>query len=57
MSYRAGIATIHQEISLVPTMSVAHNLFPGREAVDKKIVLGTRLFTKEDVAAGGEPIS
>ena len=28
---RAGIATIHQELSLVPTMSVADNLFLGRE--------------------------
>jgi len=27
----AGIATIHQELSLVPTMSVADNLFLGRE--------------------------
>jgi ribose transport system ATP-binding protein len=28
---RAGIAAIHQELSLVPTMSVADNLFLGRE--------------------------
>ena len=28
---RAGIATIHQELSLVPSMSVADNLFLGRE--------------------------
>jgi ABC-type sugar transport system ATPase subunit len=28
---RAGIATIHQELSLIPTMSVADNLFLGRE--------------------------
>lgn len=28
---RAGIATIHQELSLVATMSVADNLFLGRE--------------------------
>ena len=27
----AGIATIHQELSLVPSMSVADNLFLGRE--------------------------
>ncbi len=27
----AGIATIHQELSLVPTMTVADNLFLGRE--------------------------
>ena len=30
-SVRAGIATIHQELSLVPTMSVSDNLFLGRE--------------------------
>ena len=28
---RAGIATIHQELSLVPSMSVADNFFLGRE--------------------------
>jgi ABC-type sugar transport system ATPase subunit len=28
---RAGIATIHQELSLVPSMSVSDNLFLGRE--------------------------
>ena len=28
---RAGIATIHQELSLVPTMSISDNLFLGQE--------------------------
>jgi galactofuranose transport system ATP-binding protein len=28
---RAGIATIYQEVNLIPTMSVARNLFLGRE--------------------------
>jgi monosaccharide-transporting ATPase len=28
---RAGISTIYQEVNLVPLMSVAHNLFLGRE--------------------------
>ena len=32
---RAGIATIHQELSLVPTMSVADNLFLGRETAGR----------------------
>ncbi|MEW5982238.1 MAG: sugar ABC transporter ATP-binding protein [Acidobacteriota bacterium] len=32
---RAGIATIHQELSLVPTMSVADNLFLGREVTGR----------------------
>jgi ABC-type sugar transport system ATPase subunit len=31
---RAGIATIHQELSLVPSMSVSDNLFLGQERVD-----------------------
>ncbi len=30
---RAGIATIHQELSLVPSMSVSDNLFLGQESV------------------------
>jgi ribose transport system ATP-binding protein len=30
---RAGIATIHQELSLVPAMSVSDNLFLGRERI------------------------
>jgi ABC-type sugar transport system ATPase subunit len=29
---RTGIATIHQELSLIPTMSVSDNMFLGREA-------------------------
>jgi len=32
---RAGIVTIHQELSLVPTMSVADNLFLGNERTDR----------------------
>ncbi|MFC3386446.1 ATP-binding cassette domain-containing protein, partial [Couchioplanes caeruleus subsp. azureus] len=28
---RAGISAIHQEVNLIPLMSVAHNLFLGRE--------------------------
>ena len=39
---RAGIATIHQELSLVPSMTVADNLFLGREA--------TRRFGRVDFA-------
>lgn len=31
----AGIATIHQELSLVPTLTVADNLFLGRERADR----------------------
>ena len=32
---RAGIATIHQELSLVGSMSIADNLFLGREASER----------------------
>ena len=32
---RAGVSTIHQELALVPTMSVADNLFLGRERTDR----------------------
>ena len=32
---QAGIATIHQELSLVPSMSVADNLFLGRETTGR----------------------
>jgi len=32
---RAGIATIHQELSLVPTLSVVDNLFLGSERTDR----------------------
>jgi ABC-type sugar transport system ATPase subunit len=32
---RAGISTIHQELALVPTMSVTDNLFLGREVSDR----------------------
>jgi ABC-type sugar transport system ATPase subunit len=32
---RAGVATIHQELSLVPSMSVADNLFLGRETTGR----------------------
>jgi len=32
---RAGVSTIHQELALVPTMSVADNLFLGRERADR----------------------
>jgi len=31
----AGISTIHQELSLVPSLTVADNLFLGRERVDR----------------------
>jgi ribose transport system ATP-binding protein len=38
-SYRAGIRVIHQELSLVPTLSVAENLFLGREPLGHRVPL------------------
>ncbi|MDP4507023.1 sugar ABC transporter ATP-binding protein [Nonomuraea turcica] len=38
---RAGIATIHQETNLVPTMSVARNLLLGREPRGRLGLIGT----------------
>ena len=46
---RAGIATIHQELSLVPSMSVSDNLFLGRELRGR---LGWVDFDAQDAAAG-----
>jgi ABC-type sugar transport system ATPase subunit len=45
---RAGIATIHQELSLVPSMSVSDNLFLGREL---RGWLGWVDFAAQDAAA------
>ena len=44
---RAGIATIHQELSLVPSMSVADNLFLGRELAR----CGAVRFAREEAEA------
>ena len=38
----AGIATIYQELSLVPWLSVAHNLFLGRERVVGRFVMSPK---------------
>ncbi|MEU7834168.1 sugar ABC transporter ATP-binding protein [Nonomuraea sp. NPDC049129] len=46
---RAGIATIHQETNLVPTMSVARNLLLGREPRGR---LGLIDFTAANARAG-----
>ena len=45
---RAGIATIHQELSLIPTMSVADNLFLGRERPGR---LGQVDFARQEAEA------
>ena len=39
----AGIRTIHQEFSLVPELSVADNLFLGREPVALQFIQGGRM--------------
>jgi ribose transport system ATP-binding protein len=46
---RAGIATIHQELSLVPSMSVSDNMFLGREVVRP---YGTVDFAFHELEAG-----
>jgi ABC-type sugar transport system ATPase subunit len=68
---RAGIATIHQELSLVPSMSVADNFFLGRElthgfgrvdfarqaAEAERALAGTGLDIAPDRTVGELPIS
>jgi ribose transport system ATP-binding protein len=39
----AGIRTIHQEFSLVPELSVADNMFLGREPVDLQLIQSGRM--------------
>jgi ribose transport system ATP-binding protein len=46
---KAGIATIHQELSLVPSMTVADNLFLGREVTQR---FGMVDFTSQESQAG-----
>ncbi len=45
---KAGIATIHQELSLVPSMSVSDNLFLGREVTER---FGLVDFASQEEAA------
>jgi monosaccharide-transporting ATPase len=51
---RAGISTIYQEVNLVPLMSVAHNLFLGREPRTAYGLLDERRMRREatEVLAG-----
>src|ERR1700753_3825539 len=44
---RAGISTIYQEVNLVPLMSVAHNLFLGREPRTSYGLLDERKMRRE----------
>jgi monosaccharide-transporting ATPase len=44
---RAGISTIYQEVNLVPLMSVAHNLFLGREPRSAFGLLDERRMRRE----------
>jgi ribose transport system ATP-binding protein len=46
---RAGISTIYQEVNLVPLMSVAHNLFLGREPRTAFGLLDERRMRREAV--------
>jgi ribose transport system ATP-binding protein len=44
---RAGISTIYQEVNLIPLMSVAHNLFLGREPRTRLGLLDTARMNRE----------
>jgi monosaccharide-transporting ATPase len=44
---RAGISTIYQEVNLIPLMSVAHNLFLGREPRNAFGLLDERRMHRE----------
>jgi ribose transport system ATP-binding protein len=44
---RAGISTIYQEVNLIPLMSVAHNLFLGREPRNVLGLLDERRMHRE----------
>jgi ribose transport system ATP-binding protein len=44
---RAGISTIYQEVNLIPLMSVAHNLFLGREPRNRLGLLDTARMNRE----------
>jgi ribose transport system substrate-binding protein len=54
---REGIldATFEYPTGGAEAIAVALRIFAG-EKVEKEIVLGSRLFTKANVEAGGEPI-
>ena len=43
----AGVATIYQELSLVPWLSVAHNLFLGREWMVGRFVMSPKKLRKK----------
>ena len=51
---RAGIETIYQYNSMVPTMSIARNLFIGREPL-KASIFGFGLLDQERIATGERP--
>src|ERR1700712_3168756 len=44
---RAGISTIYQEVNLIPLMSVAHNLFLGREPRNRFGLLDENRMNRE----------
>jgi D-xylose transport system ATP-binding protein len=41
-----GIATVYQELTLVPTMSVGENVFLGREPVENNVIVWDQLYAQ-----------
>ncbi|HWR11695.1 MAG TPA: sugar ABC transporter ATP-binding protein [Rectinemataceae bacterium] len=46
-AYRAGISVVHQESSLIPTLTIIENLFLGRESIKGSGILNDKLMQAE----------
>ncbi len=51
----AGVAIIHQELNLVPELSVADNIFLGREPLIGGVLIDRRRMVESGRAAAGPP--
>ena len=45
-SEKKGIVIIHQELALIPELSIMENIFLGNEQQKKELLIGTRLGLK-----------
>jgi ribose transport system ATP-binding protein len=50
---RLGISTIYQEFNLIPTLSVAENIFLGKEKMRGKLIDWKRMFSEADALLDG----